>query len=301
MGSKLAQRWVKENRMPLGANKVGLFGAASGGANPTDEVEYLVVAGGGGGGSGTGKAGGGGAGGYRTATGFSVSSGSDITVTVGAGGSTNNNGADSVFSSITSTGGGAGGSATSDGGSAGGSGGGAAELSGSAGSGTSSQGYAGGVGMQGASDELGNFLHYGGGGGGAAEAGGTNNVAGAPQYHGPGKWIGGDGVANSITGSSVTYAQGGSASGFADHTSNPRGGSGDGTANTGKGGGGGDSSNHPGGSGVVIIAYDDQYDDLSSVDSNLTVNGSTGNTSPNTDRSGYKVYRFTAGTGSIQF
>ena len=28
MGSKLAQRWVKENRMPLGAQKAGLFGAA---------------------------------------------------------------------------------------------------------------------------------------------------------------------------------------------------------------------------------------------------------------------------------
>ena len=34
MGSKLAQRWVKENRMPLGAQKAGFFGAggaASGG------------------------------------------------------------------------------------------------------------------------------------------------------------------------------------------------------------------------------------------------------------------------------
>ena len=28
MGSKLAQKWVKENRMPLGAQKAGLFGAA---------------------------------------------------------------------------------------------------------------------------------------------------------------------------------------------------------------------------------------------------------------------------------
>jgi hypothetical protein len=31
------------------------------------------------------------------------------------------------------------------------------------------------------------------------------------------------------------------------------------------------------------------------------VNGSTGNTTPNTDRSGYKVYKFTAGTGNITF
>ena len=34
---------------------------------------------------------------------------------------------------------------------------------------------------------------------------------------------------------------------------------------------------------------------------NLTVNGSTGNTTPDTSRSGYKVYKFTAGTGVIVF
>jgi len=47
-------------------------------------VEYLVVAGGGGGNPNLGA--GGGAGGYRTATGFAVSSGVSITVTVGGGG-----------------------------------------------------------------------------------------------------------------------------------------------------------------------------------------------------------------------
>ena len=46
-------------------------------------VEYLVVAGGGGGGS---DGGGGGAGGLLTATGYAVTIGSSITVTVGAGG-----------------------------------------------------------------------------------------------------------------------------------------------------------------------------------------------------------------------
>jgi hypothetical protein len=35
------------------------------------------------------------------------------------------------------------------------------------------------------------------------------------------------------------------------------------------------------------------------VDNGLTVNGSSGNTTPNTDRGGYKVYKFTAGTGTI--
>ena len=49
------------------------------------EVEYLVVAGGGGGGGDTG--GGGGAGGFRTASGFSVTAGTDYTITVGGGGS----------------------------------------------------------------------------------------------------------------------------------------------------------------------------------------------------------------------
>ena len=85
------------------------------------------------------------------------------------------------------------------------------------------------------------------------------------------------------------------------------GGSGDGDpgdANTGGGGAGGADSGPagaPGGSGVVIIAYVDTFDDLSSVANALTVNGSTGNTTPNTARSGYKVYKFTAGTGAIVF
>ncbi len=78
----------------------------------TPTVDYLVVAGGGGGGQWAGG-GGGGAGGFRTATNFAVSSGSAITVTVGGGGTGGGNqstlptaGSNSVFSSITSTGGG---------------------------------------------------------------------------------------------------------------------------------------------------------------------------------------------------
>ena len=76
-------------------------------------VQYLVVGGGGGGGGYIG--GGGGAGGFRTASDFSVSSGSPITVTVGAGGASGTSqttssdataGANSVFSTIISDGGG---------------------------------------------------------------------------------------------------------------------------------------------------------------------------------------------------
>jgi hypothetical protein len=53
-------------------------------ANPPLTVDYLVVAGGGGGGFNDG--GGGGAGGYRTAAGFSATTGTPYTVTVGGGG-----------------------------------------------------------------------------------------------------------------------------------------------------------------------------------------------------------------------
>ena len=89
----------------------GAESAASNSITPTaaapSTVEYLVVAGGGGGGGGGNRGGGGGAGGYRTASGFAVSTGSAITVTVGGGGSggsgTGSDGSSSVFSTITST------------------------------------------------------------------------------------------------------------------------------------------------------------------------------------------------------
>ena len=118
------------------------------------EVEYLVVAGGGGGGGGTGGAGenggaGGGAGGFRTGTGFSVTAGTSYTVTIGAGGARFTNGGDSVFSTITSTGGGKGGQGSTAAGSDG-SGGGGGGAGGSVGSGNTpsvspSQGNAGGL------------------------------------------------------------------------------------------------------------------------------------------------------------
>ena len=74
-------------------------------------VTYLVVAGGGAGGAGSG--GGGGAGGYRAST-LELGIGEQYTITVGAGGAVSGtssaNGANSVFATITSTGGGKGGS-----------------------------------------------------------------------------------------------------------------------------------------------------------------------------------------------
>jgi hypothetical protein len=67
------------------------------------------------------------------------------------------------------------------------------------------------------------------------------------------------------------------------------------TANTGSGGGGcaggGGGSGGNGGTGVVIIAYPDTFPALTSISGGLTYDQPT--------RSGYRVYRFTAGTGTI--
>jgi len=50
-----------------------------------------------------------------------------------------------------------------------------------------------------------------------------------------------------------------------------------------------------GGSGVVIIAYPSSFADLSSIGGGLTYTLDT------VGRPGFKVYRFTAGTGTIQW
>ena len=302
--------------MPLGTEKASLL-AAAGAGRSADEVEYLVIAGGGGGGGGGNqRGGGGGAGGMQTGT-MTVTA-QTYSITVGAGGAGNSsggigsNGSNSVFSSVTSTAGGGGGYSNSNGLSGGSGGGGGGKggdwVGGSGGAGTSGQGYRGGSGTLGA-----------GGGGGKSEVG---NDGGMPAgWHSFGG-AGGDGIANSITGSSVFYA-GGGGGGSNDGGINAAGGAGGGgaggaykccgsscsvgTANTGGGGGGAGGTDGPqnngcnGGSGVVIIAYTDGFSDLSAVGSGLTCNGSTGNTTPDTTRSGYKVYKFTAGTGDITF
>ena len=255
------------------------------------KVSYVVTAGGGGGGSGC--AGGGGAGGFRegkqacggyTASPLAATPCSGLPVSVqsypiviGAGAAakpagpyvTGNNGANSIFSSITSTGGGGGGGGCNAGspvaGNAGGSGGGGQPGGppGSRGAGgagntppvTPPQGNAGGPGFNGPGNK-------GGGGGGAAAAG----AVGTPPSSGGG--VGGAGVSTSITSSSVQRAGGGGgASSCAPVGSNGGAGGGgpggypggpatDGTANTGSGGGGGGNApTGAGGSGVVIIRY----------------------------------------------
>jgi hypothetical protein len=249
--------------------------------------DYLVVAGGGGGGGGRASqglgGGGGGAGGYRTSAGTSGGNSSaesslqlltntNYTVTIGAGGNgggidtSGSQGSNSVFSTITSVGGGfgaKGGSTNAVNGGDGGSGGGAGfGVNGqSGGNPTTNQGLKGGD-----SDNSG--VQGCGGGGGAGVAGG--NGRSTPNYSGGN---GGNGLASTITGSSVTRAGGGGAggatalSGLAGSAGTGGGGAGSatgtgdaGSANTGGGGGGGARNTTAGaggngGSGIVVVRY----------------------------------------------
>jgi hypothetical protein len=236
--------------------------------------DYLVVAGGGG--AGGSAAGGGGAGGLRstvTATGGGGSLESALsltatgyTVTVGAGGAGGaaggNNGVagtNSVFSTITSTGGGRGGlfAAAGGNGGSGGGGGGNVGATSTGGTGTAGQGNDGGIG-QGTGGTVGRAA---GGGGGAGAVGSAATLTGG--LGGPG----GAGVATFISGSSVTYAGGGGGWGGTTGAAGGSGGGGtgatlsgnptSGTANTGGGGGGGgaDTTGGAGGSGIVIVRY----------------------------------------------
>ena len=255
-------------------------------------IDFLVVAGGGG--TSTGNTGGGGAGGYRTST-QTANGGVVITVTVGDGGGSAgsvSNGNDSSISgtgltTITSTGGGAGKAGSTIGGS-GGSGGGSGYAQGTGGPGntpstTPSQGSNGAGGQSGSP--------YRGGGGGGHSQNGTS---------GPSGGHGGNGTANSITGSSVTYAGGGGASvehsasaGNAGSGGGGAGGNasqdgGNGTANTGGGGGGAYLPRTPGqgGKGVVILSVPSaNYSGTTSGSPTVTTSGSN------------KIIKFT-GSGS---
>jgi len=252
-------------------------------------VDYMVVAGGGGGGGRHG--GGGGAGGFRESkdstlnsphtasplaatTGITVSA-STYPITVGAGGvggfnypsTAGTNGSNSVFSTITSAGGGY--AATYQVASnSGGSGGGGAQCATAGGSGNTPptsppQGNNGGNGGPNP-----------GGGGGGATAAGTNQT---PSQGGPG----GAGATTSISGTPTAYAGGGGGGNYCTTGCAGVGGTGGGgnggggppgsptaattgTANTGGGGGGYGGTNPDcntvcrgatGGKGVVIIRY----------------------------------------------
>ena len=304
-------------------------------AIPDLTVDYLVVAGGGGGASG-----GGGAGGLRTSytnasslnghTGSSLtlSLSTDYIVTVGPGGVGTNHanktnttsGLNSIFDTITSTGGGRSGltdsgapgkNGASGGSGGGGAGDGAGSVGGSAVTSPVTQGYSGGNGIS--------SSPYPGGGGGGASASGS---------HGSGT-VGGNGgsglavnILNStnatsesvgeVSGSDV-YFSGGGGGGitFGTGSSGGSGGTGGGGngSNTGNGengspntgGGGGGFYNYAssniagsGGSGVVILRYPSRY----SITVGFGIIEASG--SPFTESTD-KVSVFTGGTGTITF
>jgi len=305
--------------------------AGSSGPPAPSAVDYLVVAGGGSGGefkwlydAGTGYevflfGGGGGGGGVKTGTGLAVSAGTTYTVTVGA--ASNN----SVFSTITSTAGGYGASYANGYGGNGGSGGGStvfgqcniaenwsnlfqAYPAGSTVGG--GQGYDGGAyyNVGGVNYDSNVVTGVSGGGGGGGEVGSTD-----------GNGAGGDGVASSISGTSVTYGGGGGGVGFYGSATpncvtglagDGGGAAGstttgiDGTVNTGGGGGaagftqankntgpviGGYNTKYGGngGSGIVIVRYADTF-----------AAASTTGSPTYTNTGGYHIYKFT-GSGSI--
>jgi hypothetical protein len=222
----------------------------------SDELQFLVIAGGGGTGGRFG--GGGGAGGYISSvpgelsgrktspvSTITASAGENFTVTVGDGGNgsigDNDNqtsGENSVLSgpndTITAIGGGHGGGENitgDDGGSGGGSRGGRSHPPGQ---GTAGQGFDA---FTRDSNENGE-----GGGGGAGGEGTINDSFGNTGQ------VGGPGITSSITGTSIERAKGGDVPGP------------DGAANTGNGGGGSLSESssavgEDGGSGIVIIRY----------------------------------------------
>ena len=145
----------------------------------TRSVAVAVVAGGGGS---AGGSGGGGAGGLRTCASFSVCGATAYPITIGAGGASNASGSNSVFSTITSNGGGKGGTwstcVSAYTGTAGGSGGGSSAPS----PGTPGSAIAGGAGNTppvsppqgnpgGAGQHVPGVWAAGGGGGGASVAG----------------------------------------------------------------------------------------------------------------------------------
>ena len=244
-------------------------------------VSYLVVAGGGAGGN-PDRSGGGGGGGFRenkspvdTYTASPIEGSSDVAVTatafpitVGAGGTVSvpacgGSGSNSVFSTVTSAGGGAGGGYNHpNNGTPGGSGGGGSIGSGTGGTGNTppvspAQGTNGGNGPSSLPSSA-----SGAGGGGATVAGtpAPSSASGA----------GGNGATTNINGSPTAFAGGGGGGGCSSPGS--AGGSGGGgtggrlappvattggTANTGGGGGGAGpgAGTGTGGSGIVIIRY----------------------------------------------
>ena len=279
----------------------GIFNISTAPTPGNNNVDYLII--GGGGGAGVPNGGGGGAGGFReahtdpvsgpyTASPLAISTPVPVSaqaypITVGAGGTGNNSGTNSIFDSITSAGGGKGGPQGSTG-TAGGSGGGAGRDSNTSGGAGNTPSVSPPQGQNGGS--VSSSAYAGGGGGGGASAAGTNGgggssgggefsggggdghgteinpAAGVPGPSGPLRYFSGGGSGNNATGSpgavnpssspspgltgKAGVGGGGQGYGASPPISNIPG---NGTDNT--GGGGGSANTGNGGSGVVIIRY----------------------------------------------
>ena len=246
--------------------------------------EYILAVGGGSAGpagGGVGRAGGGG-GGFVTATDLILDKDVSYTLTVGASGAVTESPLPSPSPAYP-----------------GGSGGGGTYVSGGV-------GRAGGTGVQPSTPQplisgipgASNFQNLGYDG--AAHPPNGDNP-GADQ--GPARGGGGGGTASSISGTSLTYGgggysgnRGGPTSGLANAGPGGSGnsGSGNGGPGTRGGGGGGAGASGPtggsGGPGVFVIAYPDS-------ENTLTITGTLSYVLPS--RSGYRVYYFTSGTGTI--
>jgi hypothetical protein len=272
-----------------GNTKIHVFNSSSnfvvsnaGNSSGSDTVSYLVVAGGGS--SGKDGAGGGGGGGFREGLGQNDSytgsplrnpsglpvSATTYPITVGAGGSNpGTRGSNSIFSTITSTGGGAGDNNwPGDGGPSngpGGSGGGARANSAATGGTGNTPPVSPSQGNPGGTADPSGPNPKGAGGGGAGQTGNDGDSSG------PGG--GGNGATTEITNSSVTYAGGGGGGQNAGPGSHPfgpggtggggagrqswPGQGGHGSANTGggAGGGAGPGLGGDGGSDIVVVRY----------------------------------------------
>jgi len=236
-------------------------------------ISYLIAAGGGGGGGSYG--GGGGAGGLLNNSGYSVTPGNVITITVGAGGIGGTPGAPGVAKQ-----GGSGGNSiiagpttvTAYGGGGGGADGTPSGVNGGSGGGTSINGGTAGIGVYPGSSYIssprqgydGSAGDANGGGGAGAAGSGTGGGIGAISTIITTTQAGAYSVGQ-VSGSDVYFSGGGGGWGRSSLETGGTGGGGNGgytavpaagTANTGGGGGGGRSSDSggSGGSGVVILS-----------------------------------------------
>lgn len=207
----------------------------------SSQIEYLVVGGGGGGGNGYDNGGGGGGGGGMVLSGSTWNSpGTTNLVTVGAAGVGGTNtranvngsiGGNSIFTSITSLGGGLG---------------------------YGSRSAPNGAGARGTIQNSNISSATGGNGGGGGSGGGGGGGAGANGAAGSGATggSGGSGLTNSISGSSVSYGAGGAG---ANGSANVDGVAGSPNTGNGGGAGGGAASSSRGGknggTGIVIIRF----------------------------------------------